>query len=447
MPGSAVDITYRKKAEEKLRESEEKYRLIVENSRDIIFMLNAEGEIIYVSPAMKEILDYNPTEVIGRHISSLIHPDDLPHVQEIIRLSITDGYKSEGTEYRIRHASGEWRWHITRGNVVLDSKGGFLYFIGLANDITERRQMEESIRTLSKFPSENPAPVLRIDRDGKLLYVNNSGLNQLPEWHLQKGQIVSSILKDIVIETLNSGLVRIIELEHGKQTYSFTVTPISDADYTNLYGIDITERKKMDEELKQTVDSLKNAVNVTIHAMVSAVEMRDPYTAGHQNRSADLARAIATEMGLPRDKIDGIRLAGSIHDIGKLSIPAEILSKPTRLTNTEFSLIKEHPQSGYEMLKDVKSPWPLAEIVLQHHERLDGSGYPRNLKGDEILIEARIMAVADVVEAIASHRPYRPALGIEAALDEIEKNKGIFYDDAVVDTCLKLFREKRYQLA
>ena len=139
-------------------------------------------------------------------------------------------------------------------------------------------------------------------------------------------------------------------------------------------------------------------------------------------------------------------MAGSIHDIGKLSVPAEILSKPTKLTDLEFSLIKEHSRIGYEMLKDVESPWPLAEIVYQHHERMNGSGYPINLKGDEILIEARIMAVADVVESMASHRPYRPALGIETALEEIEKNKGILYDDAVTDACLRLFREKGFQL-
>jgi HD-GYP domain-containing protein (c-di-GMP phosphodiesterase class II) len=180
--------------------------------------------------------------------------------------------------------------------------------------------------------------------------------------------------------------------------------------------------------------------------MVSAVEMRDPYTAGHQLRAANLACAIATKMELPQNKIDGLRMAGSIHDIGKLSIPAEILSKPTKLTNIEFSLIKEHAQSGYDMLKNVESPWPLAQIVYQHHERMDGSGYPRNLKGDEIIIEARIMAVADVVEAMASHRPYRHGLGIEAALAEIEKNKGTHYDNTVVDACLRLFREKGYQL-
>jgi len=199
-------------------------------------------------------------------------------------------------------------------------------------------------------------------------------------------------------------------------------------------------------KLQHTLDSLRKAHGATIQVMISAVEMRDPYTSGHQIRSADLARAIATEMGLSQDQIDGIRLAGSIHDIGKLSVPAEILSKPTKLTDLEFTLIKEHSRVGYEMLKDVESPWPLAQIVYQHHERVNGSGYPRNLKGDEILIEARIMAVADVVESMASHRPYRPALGIEAALEEIEKNKGILYDAAVADACLRLFREKNYHI-
>jgi response regulator RpfG family c-di-GMP phosphodiesterase len=208
----------------------------------------------------------------------------------------------------------------------------------------------------------------------------------------------------------------------------------------------ITEHKQAEEELQRTLESLRKAVGVTIQVMASAVETRDPYTAGHQIRSADLARAIASEMGLSQKKIEGLRMAGSIHDIGKLSIPAEILSKPTKLSGIEFRLIKEHARQGYEILKDVESPWPLAEIVYQHHERMDGSGYPGNLKGDNILIEARILAVADVVESMASHRPYRPGLGIDAALEEIEKNKGLLYDSHAVDTCLKLFREKGYQL-
>lgn len=209
---------------------------------------------------------------------------------------------------------------------------------------------------------------------------------------------------------------------------------------------DITERKNMEEKLQQTLESLSKAYDSTLQVMVSAVEVRDPYTALHQVRSADIARDIAAEMKLPQDKIDGIRMAGAIHDIGKLSIPPEILTKPAKLTNVEFALIKEHSRSGYEILKNVESPWPLAQIVHQHHERMNGSGYPRSLKGDEILPEARVLAVADVVAAMVSHRLHRPSLGIGAALEEIEKNKGTLYDESVADACLRLFREKGYKL-
>ena len=207
---------------------------------------------------------------------------------------------------------------------------------------------------------------------------------------------------------------------------------------------EITDRKRAEKQLQDTLGSLRKAVGATIQVMVSAVEARDPYTAGHQLRSADIARAIATEMGLSQDRIDGIRIAGSVHDIGKLSIPAEILSKPTKLSELEFSLIKEHVLSGYEILKNVESPWPLAQIVYQHHERMDGSGYPRHLKGEEILMDARILAVADVVEAMSSNRPYRPALGEDAALKEIENNRGTLYDTGAVDACLRVFREKDF---
>ena len=189
---------------------------------------------------------------------------------------------------------------------------------------------------------------------------------------------------------------------------------------------DITERKQAEEQLHHTLDRLKKAVGTTIQVLGTASEARDPYTAGHQKRVADLARTIATEMDLSANTIEGIRMAGSIHDIGKLSIPAEILSKPTKLTDIEFSLIKEHPRTGYEMLKDVESPWPLAQIVYQHHERMNGSGYPRNLKGDEIIMEARIMAVADVVEAMASHRPYRPAWALRPPLKRSRKIREFF---------------------
>jgi putative nucleotidyltransferase with HDIG domain len=176
------------------------------------------------------------------------------------------------------------------------------------------------------------------------------------------------------------------------------------------------------------------------------VEVKDPYTAGHQRRVTDLARAIATEMGLKKNQIEGIRTAGVIHDIGKIIVPSEILTKPSQLTEAEFEIIKTHPKVGYDILRDKEFPWPIAQIVYQHHERMDGSGYPLGISGPEILMEARVLAVADVVEAMASHRPYRPALGLDKALEEISKGKGQLYDPEVVDACLKIFKEKRYEL-
>ena len=205
------------------------------------------------------------------------------------------------------------------------------------------------------------------------------------------------------------------------------------------------ENRKYREHLEELVDErtkeLKKALEGTIHVVGSTTKMRDPYTASHQEKVTELACAIAREMAIPEEQTEGIHAAGLMHDIGKIAIPAEILSKPTKLTDLEFSLIKTHAQVAYDILKEIEFPWPVADIILQHHERLDGSGYPNKLKGDEILLEARIIAVADVVEAMASHRPYRAALGIDKALEEISKNKGLKYDSKVAEACLKLFAE------
>ncbi|MCK4979368.1 MAG: HD-GYP domain-containing protein, partial [Candidatus Delongbacteria bacterium] len=210
-------------------------------------------------------------------------------------------------------------------------------------------------------------------------------------------------------------------------------------------NIDITNLKNAEERLKESYGTLQRILEETVEGLVQAVEMRDPYTAGHQRRVSDLAAAIATEMGFPAEKVNGLKLASLVHDIGKINIPAEILSKPGKLTIPEFNLIKMHPQTGYDILKSIEFPWPIAKIVLQHQERLDGSSYPGGLKGDEIHIKARILAVADVIEAMSSHRPYRPSLGIDFALEEIEKNRDILFDPEVTDVCLKLFREKGYK--
>jgi PAS domain S-box-containing protein len=213
-----------------------------------------------------------------------------------------------------------------------------------------------------------------------------------------------------------------------------------------LYGglVDITARKEAEAAIKESLEKLHQTLQKTVKALSSTIEIRDPYTAGHQRRVTQLAQAIARELGLSKEQLDGLCIAGTIHDLGKIFVPAEILSRPGRLTDSEFSLVKDHSLKGFEILDPIQFPWPVAHIVRQHHERLNGSGYPDGLQNEEILLEARILAVADVVEAIASHRPYRPALGIDAALEEISRNRGILFDEKVVDACLKVFKEKGF---
>ncbi len=204
-------------------------------------------------------------------------------------------------------------------------------------------------------------------------------------------------------------------------------------------------RKKSTEQLQQSYQKLKRAMDTIIETMSKIVEAKDPYTAGHQQRVSQLATALAKELNLSQDKVKGIRVASLIHDIGKIGLPTEILSKPTKLTDIEFSLIKNHSQLGFDILKSIDFSYPVAQIVLQHHERLDGSGYPQGLEGNNILLEAKILGVADVVEAMSSHRPYRPALGIDLTLKEISQNRGILYDSEVVEVCLRLFKEKGFK--
>jgi putative nucleotidyltransferase with HDIG domain len=208
----------------------------------------------------------------------------------------------------------------------------------------------------------------------------------------------------------------------------------------------LTDRREAEAQLNRTLDNLRQAMGATLRTLALAVETKDPYTAGHHKRVADLARTIAMEMGLFDETLEGIRMAATLHDIGKIPLPAEILNKPGKLSAAEFQQVKTHAQTGYDVLKEVEFPWPVARIVWQHHERLDGSGYPLGLKGEEILPEARVLAVADVVEAMASHRSYRPMPGIDKALEEIGAQRGILYDPAVVDACLCIFREKDFRL-
>ncbi|MES9962263.1 MAG: HD domain-containing phosphohydrolase [Candidatus Sedimenticola sp. 20ELBAFRAG] len=262
-------------------------------------------------------------------------------------------------------------------------------------------------------------------------YPSQSGKKGLPEGHfpLQRHMSVPIHHNEKIIAIIGVGNKQLPYDEHDTRQLS-------------IFGgsmWSMLNERRVDQKLK---DSLVQ----TIQAIALTLEQRDPYTAGHQRGVADLACAIAEEMGLDEEKIQGIRMGGTIHDIGKIYIPSEILNRPGKLSKVEFEIIKTHPEVGYQIVKDVEFPWSVVDLIYMHHERLDGSGYPQGLKGEEICLGARILAVADVVEAMATHRPYRPALDIGAALDEIERGSGVLYDPQAATACLALFNEKGFQL-
>lgn len=304
----------------------------------------------------------------------------------------------------------------------------------------EHRQAEQEIQNLAKFPAESPDPMLRIARHGIIIFANRAAHPLLHAWSSQdqQGAVLPAEWSKLAGDVLISGQREDIENEYNGRTFLLTFAPVVEAAYVNLYARDITRRKQAEEQLRTTLEE-------TVNALASVLEQRDPYTSGHQRRVAQLACAIAEEMGLSGERVDGLRLAGVIHDVGKISVPAEILSKPSRLNEMEFNIIKTHPQAGHDVLKKIEFPWPIAQMVFQHHERMDGSGYPQGLSGEDILLEARILGVADVVEAMSSHRPYRPALGKDKALAEVLEAKGTLYDPDVVDACLKLFAERDFK--
>jgi PAS domain S-box-containing protein len=452
----------RKQAEKALRESEQRYRLLVENTNEAIVVVQ-DGKAKFANRGI-EWAGYTREEYMSIPIMETIHPEDREAVEQRYLKKINGDTTPTRQTYRGLEKSGLIHW-IEVSSVLIDW-GGQPATLNLITDITERKRTDDDLKeALEKYRSlaAYVDSLYLVDRDCAYLFMNETHLKRFGlsleevvgkkycEFHSEED---AKRLAEDVNEVCQTGnpITKEHRSERDGKYFLRTFTPIigkdSDGKISQVAVIskEITNIKLAENKLQDTLNSLRRAVNTTIQVMVSAVETRDPYTAGHQIRSANLARTIATEMGLSPEKIDGIRMAGSIHDIGKLSIPAEILSKPTKLSEIEFKLIKEHSRKGYEMLKDVESPWPLAEIVYQHHERMDGSGYPRNLKGEDILIEARILAVTDVVEAMASHRPYRPALGLNAALEEVENNRGIHYDTEVVDACLRLFREKGYLL-
>jgi PAS domain S-box-containing protein/putative nucleotidyltransferase with HDIG domain len=368
----------------------------------------------------------------------------------------------------MEHKDGHWIWVLDRGKVISRTEGGKpLSMYGTHQDITQRKKAEEDVKNakdeLQMIMDSVPALITYKDTESKIIRTNKTMANSLkmsvkdivgktteelfPKEHAEgmrkddKEVIISGKAKRNIIQpyTTPDGIRWLIT---DKIPYKDKKGKV-----TGVIGLskDITFQKRSEEKLQQTYQKLKKTMDAAIDTMSRIIEAKDPYTSGHQHRVCQLVVLLAREMKLSEDKIEGVRIASLIHDIGKISVPTEILSKSTTLSDIEFSLIKEHSQVGYDILKSIDFSYPVANIVLQHHENIDGSGYPNGAKDNEISIEAKILRIADVVEAMSSFRPYRPAKGIDAALEEISQNKGILYDPKVVEACLKLFKEKKFQ--
>jgi PAS domain S-box-containing protein len=455
-------------ANEQLKIMEERYRLSFENTSDVIFIVDENLNILSMSQSAEKILGYKPEEFVGKLVTDIKHIFTPASFEQAIAdaMLILKGEKISVRTYEFITKDGTIKIGEVSGSPIMRD-GQVTGFVSIARDITDRRRAEDELRNSEQkyrtILQDMNDMYYELDLKGNMTFFNKALLlltARTPE-ELQgmnfRDYMSSEGSEDalkIFAEIFKTGKPKLFvneiftktgEVKHFESQAGLLLDENKQPIGFRGIARDITERKKAQDERDQVLARLRKTLETMIQAMSAAVEARDPYTSGHQRRVSDLARAIATQMNLPVDQIDGIRMAAFIHDMGKISIPAEILSMPRKLSKLEFELIKTHPQAGYDIIKDIDFPWPIANIILQHHERINGSGYPHGLRGDNILLEARILAVADVVEAMASYRPYRPALGLDTALEEITRNKNILYDGEVVEACLKIFREKKYE--
>jgi len=458
------DITKEKEAERALRESEERYRSLVDLSPDGI-VVHSEGRVVFANKAAARLLGAaSPEELVGLPVLAIVHPD----YREAVKARIEQVKNSEAVP-----ALPPVRQKLLRvdGTAVdVEVAASRLIYAGkvavqaVIRDITERQRNEEKLanfsRQLQAIIDSSSDLIFLKDKDfryvvankehEKLFKVKIEEIIGKTDFDFMPPEVAKGC-RESDLAALNSGDPVRREEYVGDRCFHIVKQRVADAN-GNILGIagvirDITELKRVEKGIIHSLAKLERTLEGTVNALATMAEKRDPYTAGHQRRVAQLACAVAAEMGLPPDQIAGLRVAGMLHDIGKIYVPAEILSKPGRISEYEFSIIKTHPEVGYDIVKEIEFPWPVAQIILQHHERLDGSGYPVGLRDKEILLEAKILAVADVVEAMSSHRPYRPALGTAAALAEITTKSGLLYDPAVVAVCLRLFTEKGFRLA
>jgi PAS domain S-box-containing protein/putative nucleotidyltransferase with HDIG domain len=461
------DVTERKQAEDALREKEETIRAFVETSKDWIWSIDLKGIHTYSNPAVENILGYTLDELIGKSSLKLMHDEDRETIQAKLPQWIKEKRGWANLVLKWRHKDGRWRWLESNAVPIFDRTGKLIGFRGVDRDISERKQAEEALREserkLRLVTDQVTDVIWSMDLEGNFTFVTPSvermigytveemlslNFSQIvtPESHTMAMDLISKRIKVKKREPIILEMQQVCK-DGSKEWCEITAIFATDDNRpSGIIGVtrDISERKRSEEKLQKSYDKLRDTMIATVNTLASTVEMRDPYTAGHQRRVTILACAMAEEMGLTEEQFDGLRMAGLVHDIGKFSVPVEILNKPGRISETEFNIIKYHSQAGYNILKEIEFPWPVAQIVLQHHERLDGSGYPQGLKNGGIMLEAKILAVADVVEAMASHRPYRPALGIDTALEEIAKNQGILYDPEIVDICKRLFIKKGF---
>ena len=466
--GSHIQYTAKKRreSEEALHETEERYRKLVETSTDAIISVDEKMHVIQWNRASSELFGFSKELMMGQSVDILVPEKYRLRHQEGVRRFLTtekaslvgkaaefDGLRKDGTTRPIELS------------LSADKEKDSWTFTSIIRETTERRKalqaLRESEERYRNLFEDSKDAVMIWTAEGKVLGVNQATLEtfgcsieDMIGSDIAEGFADPSDLLAFNAKLEQEGAVRGYELRMKKKNdvlldclLTATVRRGKDGAILGYQGIirDVTELKRNEHELKRSLETLRKSIGAITQAMSVVVESRDPYTAGHQKRVAALARAMAQEMRLSPDQIDAVRMAGTLHDIGKIAVPAEILTNPGRLSNKAFELIKDHPQTGYDILHGIEFPWPVAEIILQHHEVMDGSGYPKGLTGADILLEARILTVADIVEAIGSHRPYRPSLGIEKALDEISLKKGILYDPVVVDACLRLF-ENGYKM-
>jgi len=447
-------------------EAEERYRALFERSLDCVFLCDFEGNFLDANRAALELLGYRRDEIPSIRFASVLAPEDMPRALAALGEVVRTGNLPEAQEYRLRHRNGKELIVEVRTTLVYGD-GEPRAVLGTARDVTERRHAETLVReNEQRFRAmvEQSISGFYVIQDGLFAYVNARFAEIFGYASPQEivGRNPSALVSEKDRARVAENIRQRLSGELRSLGYSFTGLRKDGAEVeVGVHGSlatfqgrpaiigliqDISERKHAEDEIRRYVARLEQAMQSTINVVATIGELRDPYTHGHERRVGEIAAAIATEMGLEPTQAEGIRIAGYLHDVGKIAVPAEILAKPGKLTKAGFDLVRDHAQQSYEILKTVPFPWPVAETAWQHHERLDGSGYPRGLKGDEILLEARVLAVADTLEAMASHRPYRPGLGVDKALTEIERNRGRLYYPPAVDACLRLFRDKGYKL-